>query len=154
MADPVTFNLHGIDDVLARLQRLPMRMQKRSVRRAARKAMSIVRTDARANAKRIDDKESAEKIWKNITLRESGKAGKKVGGIVMKVGVKGGAAVNQHSADVSGLSGGDTRHWRFIELGSENNSATPFMRPALANNIGVVTSTFIDVLKKEIDDAL
>jgi HK97 gp10 family phage protein len=154
MADPVTFNLHGIEDVLARLQRLPMRMQKRSVRRAARKAMSIVRTDARANAKRIDDKESAEKIWKNITLRESGKAGKKVGGIVMKVGVKGGAAVNQHSADVSSLSGGDTRHWRFIELGSENNSATPFMRPALANNIGVVTSTFIDVLKKEIDDAL
>lgn len=150
----VRADLTGLTQLQERLRNLQSRVQKRSARRAARKAMAIVRDAARTNARQIDDPDSAERIYKNITMRESGKKGKRVGGIVMQVGIKGGAAVNQHNTDVSGLSGGDTRHWRFIELGSENNTAKPFMRPALANNIGVVTQTFIDVLKKEIDDAL
>lgn len=150
----VEFNLTGVDEAMQKLRGLSVKMQKRSVRRAARKAMTIVRNAARDNAKRIDDAASPERIWKNIAMRESGKQGKKVGGIVMKVGVRGGAAVNQHQTDVSNLSGGDTRHWRFIELGSENNPAVPFMRPALSQNINQVTQVFIETLKQEIQSAV
>ena len=35
------------------------------------------------------------------------------------------------------LSGGDTRHWRWVEFGSANTIAVPFMRPALARNIQI-----------------
>lgn len=153
MAD-IEFNLAGADEVLNKLRTLAVRTQKRSVKRAARKAMTIVRNDARANAKRIDDPESADRIWKNIVLQESGKAGKRVGGVVMKVGVKGGASFNRNSGSRSGLSGGDTRHWRFIELGTSNNRATPFMRPALRNNVQQVTQVFMTELNNEISAAL
>jgi HK97 gp10 family phage protein len=146
--------LIGADEVLTKLRSLSGKMQKRGVRRAARKAMTIVRNAARQNAKMLDDPESAARIFKNIILRESGKAGKRVGGIVMKVGIKGGAAVNQHGADVSTLSGGDTRHWRFIEYGTSTASATPFMRPALSQNIQPVTQTFMTALKNEIELSL
>lgn len=153
MAD-IEFNLTGADEVLQRLQSLAVRTQKRSVKRAARKAMGIVRNAARNNAKRIDDPVSADKIWKNIVLQESGKAGKRVGGVVMKVGVKGGASFNANSGSRDGLSGGDTRHWRFIELGTANNQATPFMRPALRENIQQVTDVFMSELNNEIAVAL
>lgn len=153
MAD-IDFNLTGADEVLQRLQSLAVRTQKRSVKRAARKAMAIVRKAARDNAKRIDDPVSADKIWKNIVLQESGKAGKRVGGVVMKVGVKGGASFNRNSGSRAKLSGGDTRHWRFIELGSANNQAKPFMRPALRNNVQQVTQVFMTELNNEIAAAL
>lgn len=153
MAD-IEFELRGAEETLNKLRTLAVRTQKRSVKRAARKAMAIVRNAARKNAKRIDDPVSADKIWKNIVMQESGKAGKRVGGVVMKVGVKGGASFNRHSTGQASLSGGDTRHWRFIELGTVNNQATPFMRPALRENIQQVTDVFMSELNNEIAAAL
>lgn len=153
MAD-IEFSLTGAEETLNKLRTLAVRTQKRSVKRAARKAMAIVRKAARDNAKRIDDPKSVDKIWKNIAMVESAKAGKRVGGIVMKVGVKGGASFNRNSTSRAGLSGGDTRHWRFIELGTVNNRATPFMRPALRDNIRQVTDTFMTELNNEIAAAL
>ena len=153
MAD-IEFELRGAEETLNKLRGLAVRTQKRSVKRAARKAMAIVRNAARKNAKAIDDKESADKIWKNIAMVESAKAGKRVGGVVMKVGVKGGASFNRNSTGNASLSGGDTRHWRFIELGTVNNQATPFMRPALRENIQQVTDTFMTELNNEIAAAL
>jgi len=153
MAD-VSFSLTGADEVLQRLQSLAVRTQKRSVKRAARKAMTIVRNAARKNAKAIDDPDTRERIFKNIVLQESGNAGRRVGGIVMKVGVKGGAGVNKHSTSRDHLSGGDTRHWRMVELGTVNNRATPFMRPALRDNIQQVTDTFMTELNNEISAAM
>ena len=36
--------------------------------RAARKGMNVVRDAARQNAKAIDDPETSEKIWRNISV--------------------------------------------------------------------------------------
>jgi HK97 gp10 family phage protein len=116
--------------------------------------MTIVRNAARANAKRVDAKDSKERIWKNIVMQESGKAGKRIGGVVMKVGVRGGASFNSNSNSRDALSGGDTRHWRFIELGTVNNPAQPFMRPALRDNIQQVTQVFMTELNSEIAAAM
>lgn len=153
MAD-IEFSLTGAEETLNKLRTLAVRTQKRSVKRAARKAMAIVRKAARDNAKQIDDPVSADKIWKNIAIQESVKAGKRVGGIVMRVGVRGGASFNNNSTGQASLSGGDTRHWRFIELGTANNQAAPFMRPALRNNIQQVTDTFMTELNNEIAAAM
>lgn len=148
MADE--FRLDGLDQTMARFNELQKRAQKGAVRRSLRKAANVVRDAAKANAKQIDDPVTREKIWKNIST-QSGKTRDK-NTIKMRVGVRGGAAVNQHTkdADMSRLSGGDTRHWRFVEFGSVNNRAIPFMRPALAQNIQKATNVFCEEFKKEV----
>ncbi len=145
-----SFQLHGIDETLNSFTRLKKVTQKNTVRRCLRRAANVVRDAARVNAKAIDDPDTREKIWKNTTTQSGKSTDPNV--LIMRVGIRGGAAVNQHSkdADMSRLSGGDTRHWRFIEFGSANNRALPFMRTALSQNIHKATDVFCDEFKKEV----
>src|SRR3546814_21032153 len=129
------FELHGLDDVLKKMRTLGPKLQKKGLRQAARKAMNIVRDAGRVNAQAIDDPETAENIAKNITVREKSKQSRRIGGVVMSVGVMGGASSNQNSMDASGNPGGDTRHWRYEEFGTEHQPANPIMRPALAKHV-------------------
>ncbi|WP_447651559.1 HK97-gp10 family putative phage morphogenesis protein [Pseudomonas abietaniphila] len=148
------FRLLGVDGVVSKMRGLAPKLQRSGLKKAARRAMNIVRDSAKAKAKSLDDPETAEKIWKNIVTQDSPKEGTHVGGVVMRVGVRGGAGSNQHSKSASGNPGGDTRHWRYIEFGTEHNPAAPFMRPALSENIGPVTDRFATELNSEIDAAL
>ena len=164
MANEIT----GLDEVQAKLQQLGnARKAKNAATRASRKAMNIVKKAAVQNAKAIDDKDSPEKIWKNI-ITKAGKT-KGVDGVVMKVGVKGGARKYGTNADNRRAGrigrrhqtqgdkknpGGDTWYFRLVEYGSATNNATPFMRPALNNNIDAVQvefkRSFLEELDKEI----
>ncbi|WP_278364582.1 HK97-gp10 family putative phage morphogenesis protein [Acinetobacter schindleri] len=147
----VEVNIEGLDEVQEKLKRLANpRLIKNAARRSMRKAMAIVRDAARANAKVLDDPETAEKIWKNIAIA-AGKT-RNPNEVVMRVGVRGGASFS--NPNPPNTSGGDTRHWRFIEFPSVNNPGTPFMRPALQNNIQAVTNSFAENFNKEIDKEL
>ena len=147
----VEFNIEGLDEVQEKLKRLANpRLMKNAARRSARKAMAIVRDSARANAKNLDDPETAEKIWKNIAIA-AGKTRSK-DEIKMRVGVRGGASFS--NPNPPNTSGGDTRHWRWLEFGSVHNPPTPFLRPALQNNIQAVTNSFAENFNKEIDKEL
>jgi HK97 gp10 family phage protein len=164
------FRITGLDQAIANINTLAAKTQKSIARKAARKAMAIVRDSARINAKAIDDPETAAIIAKNIVVQESGKQGKKIGGIVMKVGVQGGASSNQYSRkiikkirgvrQIKGnpnlvyLSGGDTRHWRFDEFGTSQQRATPFMRPALDSNASKVAETFVTEFRAGVNQAV
>ena len=147
----VEFNIEGLDEVQEKLKRLANpRLMKNAARRSMRRAMAIVRDAARNNAKGIDDPQTAEKIWKNIAIA-AGKT-RNPNEVIMRVGVRGGASFS--SPNPPNTSGGDTRHWRFIEFPSVNNLGTPFMRPALQNNIQAVTNSFAENFNKEIDKEL
>lgn len=141
MADD--FKLEGLDAAMAKLRALgdPKRI-KSAVRSASTKAMRQVRDSARANARGIDDPETASVIWKKIVTqyRSRQSKGDKV---TVSVGVQGGAK------PVKGNK--DTGHWRFLELGREGVAAQPFMRPALESNIGKVSSEFVASLEPAID---
>ena len=150
MAD-IQFDIQGLDQLQSKLERLNNpRKVKSMVRKALRQAANIVRDAARNNAKLIDDPETREKIWKNISV-QAGKT-RNPSDIKIRVGVRGGASFSNPNPPNS--SGGDTRHWRWVEFGSANNPAVPFMRPALANNIQPVTDKFVQMLNDEIDKAL
>lgn len=150
MAD-IQFDIQGLDQLQSKLERLNNpRKVKSMVRKALRQAANIVRDAARNNAKLIDDPETREKIWKNISV-QGGKT-RNPSDIKIRVGVRGGASFS--NPNPPNLSGGDTRHWRWVEFGSANNPAVPFMRPALANNIQPVTDKFVQMLNDEIDKAL
>ncbi|WP_347452801.1 HK97-gp10 family putative phage morphogenesis protein [Acinetobacter thermotolerans] len=147
----VEFNIEGLDEVQEKLKRLGNpRLMKNAARRSARKAMAIVRDAARSGAKAIDDPQTAEKIWKNIAI-SAGKT-RNPNEVVMRVGVRGGASFS--NPNPPNTSGGDTRHWRWVELGSVHNPPAPFMRPALQNNIQAVTNSFAENFNKEIDKEL
>lgn len=147
----VEFNIQGLEPVQGKLKRLGNpRLMKNAARRSMRKAMAIVRDAARANAKTLDDPQTAEKIWKNIAIA-AGKT-RNPNEVIMRVGVRGGASFS--NPNPPNTSGGDTRHWRWLEFGSVHNPPTPFMRPALQNNIQAVTNSFAENFNKEIDKEL
>ena len=147
----VEFNIEGLDEVQEKLKRLGNpRLMKNAARRSMRRAMAIVRDAARSGAKNIDDPQTAEKIWKNIAIA-AGKT-RNPNEVIMRVGVRGGASFS--NPNPHNTSGGDTRHWRWLEFGSMHNPPTPFMRPALQNNIQAVTNSFAENFNKEIDKEL
>ena len=147
----VEFNIEGLDEVQGKLKRLGSpRLMKNAARRSLRKAMAIVRDSARNAAKGIDDPQTSEKIWKNIAIA-AGKT-RNQNEVVMRVGVRGGASFS--NPNPPNTSGGDTRHWRWLEFGSVHNPPTPFLRPALQNNIQAVTNSFAENFNKEIDKEL
>ena len=151
----VELNIEGMDQFKRKIEQLsnPKKV-KQIARKASRQAMNIVRDAARTNAKAIDDPETAEKIHKNI-VTQGGKS-RNSNEVVIRVGVRGGAAMNQHSnrAALSGLSGGNTTYWRMLEYGNSHQPATPFMRPALSQNIDKATTKFVQVFDAEITKAL
>lgn len=154
MADGMRFAIQGLNGVVSKMRTLGPRLRKKGLRKAARAAMSIVRDAAKTNAKAIDDPVTREKVFRNIITQEATKQSRREGGVVMRVGVRGGASSNQHSADASGNPGGDTRHWRYIEFGTEHIGGQPFMRPAFSNNVGAVTDRFVSTLNAEINALL
>lgn len=141
------FKIEGLEPVLAKFKALSSdKFRVKAVRSAGTKAMRIVRDAARAKAKAFDDPKSPSNIAKNIQTRNDAKAGKREGGVVIKVGVVGGARPAKGNED--------TGHWRFVEFGKEGIAARPFMRPALESNVQKVTDTFVAALDKEIDKIL
>ena len=159
--------IEGLDDVTAKMRELSNpRKQKNAANRSARKAMAVVRKAAVANAKALDDSNSPERIWKNIQVKASKT---KQGFVLMKVGVRGGAmsyantTANRRANRVGETyatagskenPGGDTFHWRYLELGRSGVAATPFMRPALNNNMEAVQDGFVADYKDQLDKEL
>ena len=141
----------GHQDIERKLRELgSATVVRRITRKAARQSMNIVRDAAKENAKRIDDPVTREKIFKNIST-SAGKTRDK-NTIKMRVGVRGGASFSNRNPPQT--PGGDTRHWRFKEFPTSNSAATPFMRPALHNNVDLVTAKFTQVFNVELDKEL
>ena len=157
-------HIEGLDGVINRMRQLSNpRKQKNAATRAARKATAVVRKEAVANAKRLDDKETGERIWKNIAIKPSKT---KNGFVLMRVGVRGGARSyaatrenvrsgrvgQQYATDGSKDNpGGETFYWRFVELGTSRTAAKPFLRPALNNNVDGVQDGFVTDFKDQLD---
>lgn len=116
--------------------------------------MNIVRDEARRLAKGIDDPESRNTIWKNIRTQEATRSSRRVGGVVMRVGVVGGARLGKkaHRESASAdLPGKATQHWRLFEFGSQNTRAQPFMRPAFQTKLAAVQEKVAVELSAAID---
>lgn len=121
-----------------------------------------MRDDAKRRARRFDDPKTPNKVWKEVAVRADAKASRAVGGMVMKVGVRGGArryTNNKQNRKLGRVGGayegpGNVYYWRFLEFGTEKMAAQPFMRPALASNIQPVTEAIVRELKVQLDKAV
>ena len=144
------FVIEGLEDALRKMDEMTKNVAKKHVKKALRAAAKPVLQSAKDNAKKIDDPKTSEKIWKNISVAAGKSKNKDV--IVMRVGIRGGASYSNPTPP--NTSGGDTRYWRFVEFPTAHSTATPFMRPALYNNINQVTARFATVFNEDLDKEL
>jgi len=158
--------INGLSDLFKRLKDLPDKLQQRALKAAVRKGANLVKNAAIANAKKLDDPKTAEMIAKNVAVQFSAKQSKRQGGVVLRVGIRGGARQyadtreNRRKGRVGAEyvvggdktnPGGDTWYWRFLEFGTSRQGATPFMIPALRNNLGTATDAIAKELEKQIN---
>lgn len=148
----MAYEIEGADEIMRKLRLLPERVARNAMRRALRKGANVIRDAARNNAKRFDDPESKEQIWKNVTTQGGGrKMEKQLGGPVMRVGVMGGAKARRNAGGGKAAPGGDTWYWRLLEFGTSKMRAQPFLRPAAAEKAGTAFDKIISSMQTELD---
>ncbi len=151
MADGVEFSIAGLDSLLGKLEAISYDVKRKGGRSALRKAAQVVAEKAREGARRIDDTETGRSIADNIALRWNGRLFKSSGDLGFRIGVLYGAVLKNGGETAANSP---TPHWRLFEFGTANMAAQPFMRTALADNIGEATNTFITEYEKAIDRAI
>lgn len=148
----VITSISGTEEIVRKLKLLPERIGRNAMRRALRKGANVIRDQARVNAKQLDDNLTREVIWKNIVTQGMGrKRERQVGGVGMRVGVLGGA--RRTGGDPS-APGGDTFYWRYLEMGTSQIQARPFMRNAMAAGAEKSISATIAAMQTEMDKEL
>ncbi|MDP2141274.1 MAG: HK97 gp10 family phage protein [Gammaproteobacteria bacterium] len=149
MTDGLDFNIQGLDAAVRGMKSFSPKLQKRGLAAAARKGANVIRDAARANARAIDDPQTAELIAKNISTQGSRRLSRKISGAAIRVGVMGGADIRKRD-EKSGLPGGATQHWRLVEFGTEDTPAQPFLRPAGETNHQNVLEAVATELEKQV----
>lgn len=154
MADSVSFQIQGLDALLGKLENLKYETKKKGGRYALRKAAQLIRDAAKVDAQKLNDPETGRSIADNIAERWNSRLNKQTGDLGFRVGVLQGARLPKTGTQINEGQGAPTPHWRLLEFGTEKMAARPFMRPALANNIGAATDTFVREYEKAIDRAI
>lgn len=149
----VTVDVKGLAELSKKIKLLPERFAARGMRRALRRGANVILDAARNNAKRFDDPMTKEAIYKNVAVMGGGaRREKAAGGPIMRVGMRGGARFNPSA---SGLPGGNTTgYWRFLEFGTSDQAAQPFLRPALASSAERALSVIVESATDELDKEL
>jgi HK97 gp10 family phage protein len=143
--------LNGIDELNAKLAGLKYDVQKKGGRFALRKAAQVIRDQARANARQVDDAETGRNIATNIIEKWNGRLNKTTGDLGFRVGVNQGAVLQKNPNKAGGAP---TPHWRLLEFGTEKMAARPFMVPAMQQAAQAATDKFISTMGPAIDRAL
>ncbi len=144
----------GLAGIRANLQKMPERVGRNAMRRALRKGANVIRDAARANARQIDDPQTRDMIQKNVAVQAGRKRDEeRDGGPKMRVGVMGGARPLKKGSE-TGLPGGNTTHWRFIEFGTSEARAQPFMRPAMESGAARALETTAAAMQTEVNKEL
>ena len=141
MADWITYNLKGADELSAKFKTLSQEVQRKIAVPAAKAAMDVVLKDAIQRASAIDDPRTIPDISKNIALVEDTGYFNETGSTKVSVGVR---------KTKRGQRGGNTFYWWWVELGTSRNRAQPFLRNALGQNQQAVFQEFLSVAKFEL----
>lgn len=137
MASDLDFDIKGLDEAVRNMRRFNETLQKRGLTSSMRKAMEIVKQAAIR-----ESPVKTGKMQKSIVIRTRTKKGRAAGGLAVAVGFIGGAKqyVNNKPNRREGRVGQEYEHgdnvfyWRFLEFGTKDIQARPFMRPALEHN--------------------
>jgi len=134
MAEQVS--IHGLDGLLRSLREAPKAIQGRAVQAGMRKGGNVIRDDARRRA----PKATGFMASQIVTRRANSKSRQRAGvGRGFTVGVKTGrrrkyanTKRNRRRGRVGKVyeESGWAYYWRFVEFGTKNMRASPFLTPA------------------------
>lgn len=135
MAEGAT--IEGLDGVLDAMAKLATKVQRKAANKALRAGAKPIQAAARRNAQAIDNPETAEKIYREITTRTLPKR------TVRALGVDAGVGVGV-------LRGEAYKHAWFAEEGTAHMQAEPFMRPAGESEAGAALDAIAASLQQSI----
>lgn len=136
--------IQGLEGIKQNLDRLEGKQAKKLVRHALREAAKPIQAEARQQAKAFDRPETPDAIWKNIATRAmKARAVKRKGAdLGVKIGVK-------HS------NRGEPLHYAvFLEHGTSEMAAQPFLRVAADTQQTEAINRFADDLKQGIHNTI
>lgn len=152
------------DELIRRIRQLPQRIGNNAARRSLRRGANVIKDAAVAKARRFDDPTTPNPIFKDIVVASAGlRRERRVGGPMVRIGVAGGAKsgvntvhANTKKNKAAGIAGTEYKlyHWRFLEFGTSQMPAQPFMRPAMNEKAGAALQAVVASLPKEIDKDL
>lgn len=149
MAVNATWELVGVNELLATLKDLKGMAGTKEGKSAARAAAVVIQKALKANALAIDDPETPNSIPLNIAIGFNNRLFKSTGDLGFRIGVNGGAKYRRIHKGKKG-PGGDTWYWRLVEFGTKDFAAKPFVRPALAMHTQEATDAFMRRFKAAI----
>jgi HK97 gp10 family phage protein len=146
------FGLQGVDELLGKLSSISEDAKFKGGKLSLRRAAKFIADKAiQYQRENIDNPKTPNSIYKNIRVQFGKKRFKATGDLMFRIGVQGGAILKESSKPGTG---GYTFYWRFIEFGTENVPARPFMRPALQNNDIKAAEIFLHEFKRSINLAI
>lgn len=144
MPESINFSILGAQEVSFKLKAVTEDVQLRGGRFALRKAAMFLAQKVKDNADSVNDPSTERSIPANVDIRWNRKHFDATGNLGFRVGIRGGAGGKAPAGSLTGNPGGDTRYWRHVEFGTSRSRAQPFMRRALADNIGEITGIFVN----------
>lgn len=148
----VTVRVTGLNQIDAKLRKIPERTRGKIGKRALGKAALAIRRQARANALSVDDPDTGRKIAQNIGQRVRSKYNRQTGNIKISIGVLAESGRIPNSNPDTGPRG-NTPHWHLVELGTDKMPAQPFLRRALSEKgdeaIAIFQREFMALIQKD-----
>lgn len=137
MAEQVS--IQGLDGLLRSLREAPKAIQGRAVQAGMRKGGNVIRDDARRRATKATGFMASQIVTRRANSKSRQRAGVGRGGEYFTVGVKTGrrrkyanTKRNRRRGRVGKVyeESGWAYYWRFVEFGTKNMRASPFLTPA------------------------
>ncbi|QQQ40913.1 HK97 gp10 family phage protein [Stenotrophomonas maltophilia] len=131
--------IDGLDGLLRSLREAPKAIQGRAVQTGMRKGGNVIRDDARRRAPKESGFMASQIVTRRANSRSRQRAGVGQGGEYFTVGVKTGrrrkyanTKRNRRRGRVGKVyeEAGWAYYWRFVEFGTKNMRASPFLTPA------------------------
>lgn len=153
----VEFEIKGLGDVQAEMQKISVELRGKVARAAGRKGANVIRDAARAGWQRVDRESTPNNIAENVVVQFAGKTFRRTGDVMFRVGIRGGAKQYTNNREnrrkrrvgETYATEGSTFYWRFYELGTSRQPARPVMQPALFNNADKAMAAFVAEMNRQ-----
>jgi HK97 gp10 family phage protein len=150
----------GLDGLLQSLRQLPKELQGKPLQTGMRKGGNLIRDEAQRRAPRASGFMAKQIAVRRAAAKERRKAGVGVGGEYYTVGVRTGKKVKYANTKRNRRQGragklyeqsGWAHYWRFLEFGTKNMRARPFLTPAAEARGPQAAQVMIDETRNAID---
>lgn len=158
MAESV--RVDGLEGLLQSLRQLPKELQGKPLQSGMRKGGNLIRDEARRRAPRASGFLAKQIVVRRAAAKDRRKAGVGPGGEYFTVGVRTGKTVKYANTKRNRQQGrggklyeqsGWAYYWRFLEFGTKNMRAKPFLTPAAEARGPQAAQVMIDETRNAID---